>query len=876
MVGRILFAAASVLQAADLVLAIQISSNEAYRHSTVQAAHTNPRALLQETMAIFEAQAAKGNHSWLEHLPPAAAPLKALLDTSVVSHISISSSSSSDDNNNNNNSTTQSSSLLYPALEQQSTSTSNRKQKKVGSRSFLQVRATEASQVFSESKGASEARVMLNAMLEETQSKIDVEAAKCSKSLEKTKDALSMAENDIKAFTARATFARARILATQTGLTEAEGKGPALEKALEAHRNKCENDMESLRHQIKEIQGDLDQLEKVAEEAGHNIASDDAASLAVVGSDRSETAVVVGGNVSSSSSSSATSVAASLLGLGNGKLSSTASSLQSDFARTALQKTMTDLQRRHSRRQRHVKGKYGLWGRPSDRALIRGSTFDLFLVMQTHIADKRDDMKDSLNKIQSMCQKTETNLIEQATDVQSRLANLQTKLAEDTKEAIQEEERAHLTGKSLLQLKSEYASMSKQCETDLQDLAKQMCSIRQLRGQLFAAENKDPFIQDCEVSDWTPQECSVSCGGGIQTLARSIVVQPQGGSACPPLQMTSRCNEQSCPVDCSMSAWEGWSDCSAACGGGVRERIRRVEVEAVGAGEPCPSKTETESCGNDPCEEDCRLSSWTPWSNCSKACEGGFQVRMRKVSQKAKGAGYCPGPDSESRRQYKRCNEEACKPARARNGRLQCESELDVTFLIDSSSSMGFYSYHRVRKGLASLVMSFPTETSSSSRISIVAFSGPRDYKKFEKCTEATDDVVDPLADCGIWWRAHHFDDRKKASYYIDKTKFMEGSSFASGALAMALADIRGGRASAQPVVVIFTDGQVMSPRRTGEAAKALKQYARLVWVPIGKRAPLDLIKTWASQPVADNVLPVHHTSEFETVSFANRIVTAI
>src|SRR5262249_32681423 len=45
--------------------------------------------------------------------------------------------------------------------------------------------------------------------------------------------------------------------------------------------------------------------------------------------------------------------------------------------------------------------------------------------------------------------------------------------------------------------------------------------------------------------------CSKSCGGGVRTQFRAIIVRPSnGGKACPALSQTIACNTQSCPLDC--------------------------------------------------------------------------------------------------------------------------------------------------------------------------------------------------------------------------------------------------------------------------------------------------------------------------------------
>jgi len=71
------------------------------------------------------------------------------------------------------------------------------------------------------------------------------------------------------------------------------------------------------------------------------------------------------------------------------------------------------------------------------------------------------------------------------------------------------------------------------------------CGAQRLRcvtlQQFFPAEN-------CEVSAWgAPGECSKTCGGGQQTLKRTVTKAAKyGGAACPALEMTQACNEQDC------------------------------------------------------------------------------------------------------------------------------------------------------------------------------------------------------------------------------------------------------------------------------------------------------------------------------------------
>jgi len=144
----------------------------------------------------------------------------------------------------------------------------------------------------------------------------------------------------------------------------------------------------------------------------------------------------------------------------------------------------------------------------------------------------------------------------------------------------------------------------------------------------------------------------VDACGGMKYLTRQVIISPNSfGMACPPLLFERKngtagmkCNQFHCPVHCSVSEWSGWSACSKECGGGVQGKTRSILVKPKNGGTECDSTLEEQPCNTGSCDRDCTLMPFTAWMPCSMACGGGIQERVRNVDIPIRANGKCPGP----------------------------------------------------------------------------------------------------------------------------------------------------------------------------------------------------------------------------------------
>lgn len=176
-----------------------------------------------------------------------------------------------------------------------------------------------------------------------------------------------------------------------------------------------------------------------------------------------------------------------------------------------------------------------------------------------------------------------------------------------------------------------------------------------------------------------------------------------------------------CPVDCVLSAWGAWSQCDATCGQyGIQYRKRSVQVPpqpesyftdstsgkcetavldgnddykgdsskltGFPCGSPCRGNlTEVRSCFRKECPVDCVWSNWSPWSGCSKLCDGGSQHRTRYVKEPPQHGGkLCKATACSetsglcTTMERRKCNEVSCSGKRIREKQDDASVDQDL------------------------------------------------------------------------------------------------------------------------------------------------------------------------------------------------------
>ncbi|XP_042804552.1 thrombospondin type-1 domain-containing protein 7B [Panthera leo] len=150
--------------------------------------------------------------------------------------------------------------------------------------------------------------------------------------------------------------------------------------------------------------------------------------------------------------------------------------------------------------------------------------------------------------------------------------------------------------------------------------------------------NENCFQFQYNLTEWSTCQLNenATCGQGIRTRLLSCVRsdgKPVGVDQCEqrnlekPQRMSIHCLVE-CVVNCQLSGWTAWTECSKTCGhGGRMSRTRFIIMPTQGEGRPCPTElTQQKTCPVTPCY------SWVlgNWAACKLEggdCGEGVQIR---------------------------------------------------------------------------------------------------------------------------------------------------------------------------------------------------------------------------------------------------------
>ncbi|XP_077623950.1 thrombospondin type-1 domain-containing protein 7B-like [Crocuta crocuta] len=150
--------------------------------------------------------------------------------------------------------------------------------------------------------------------------------------------------------------------------------------------------------------------------------------------------------------------------------------------------------------------------------------------------------------------------------------------------------------------------------------------------------NENCFQFQYNLTEWSTCQLSenATCGQGVRTRLLSCIRsdgKPVGVDQCEqrnlekPQRMSIHCLVD-CVVNCQLSGWTTWTECSKTCGhGGRMSRTRFIIMPTQGEGRPCPTElTQQKTCPVMPCY------SWVlgNWAACKLEggdCGEGVQIR---------------------------------------------------------------------------------------------------------------------------------------------------------------------------------------------------------------------------------------------------------
>merc|ERR1719424_121917 len=618
--------------------------------------------------------------------------------------------------------------------------------------------------------GLDGARVLLNSMIHKAMSKYDAEIAKCTDYYAKQCALMEIARGQISAANFVAANSRALILDAQAVINQMELDIPATKQELKDHNTKCKGELLAMDGRLKILMGDIAVMTMILKMSDCDAKFMQMAKLSMLKCKdqcSSKTTVTFNhnqlqGQVAKMSPASRDLMTSTFADMFEG--ADDTDSMQflqvhgSDYAevdqspiknKTAFNNPPVPRTKVPSNPCTDPnKGAPSAEDKRAAKCTLKKSPqcYKLqgrFLTIQAGIADDRDKLMEEIEAADSSCKDTKKTLEASIASDTSLLSSSQTKLAAATEKESTAGEKGRQVAKENQGYNDDLLKQMKICSQNYIDFETELCALKKIRGDVFKkmkAGHKG-FFQDCEVTKWSPEACTVKCAGGDQKLTRSVLTHPGGedkkmvGAKCLPLAAERKCNRSPCPVDCHLESWGGWSKCSSKCGGGLATRVRDVRVPMQYDGKPCSSTSQAKQCNVAACEKNCVLHEWTKWTGCSKDCDGGSQKRQKFILEPAEGAGTCAGDWDPERLQYKKCAMHRCEVPVSTEV-LKCNKSLDIVLVMDGTPKSGKAAWAAEVTAANLFIDGFSgAGVTAKPNFAVIHYTGPRTWSGVSKCT---------------------------------------------------------------------------------------------------------------------------------------------
>merc|ERR1719482_103198 len=454
----------------------------------------------------------------------------------------------------------------------------------------------------------------------------------------------------------------------------------------------------------------------------------------------------------------------------------------------------------------------------------------------------RDQAAATLATTEADCKRLSEDYERQTMEWEQTLDDNNAKLSETTGVLNNAEENLRqkvIEANELLKMLGEVRT---ECVKKIKEGAETICGIKSIRQELYQMQTYNPFIEDCEVGEWQPGECSVECAGGERTITREVVTPASnGGAECPPMIEVEPCNLQPCPIDCVVDEWSEYGLCTKDCGGGIQTRVRKALTDSEHGGEPCGDLSETIECNVFACDMPCELNpDWSEWSPCSKECDWGYTIRSKDVIKEGGPEGYCPEWYDEARMQAAFCNTIDCPED------LVCQAQVDMLMLIDGSGSVnwygpGFESERAFTKSMFNLLSFGDT----GAKAGVILFSWEAELIAPMTTDQAA--LLDAVE--GMSWP--HWNTDTAAALTMAKTELTNSG--------------RPEVSKEKTIVFLLTDGNPNSMWSTLSAAEGIKEVATLYVVIIGNNVNMNAVRNWPSYPWEEHLIKVDEFALLES-----------